>query len=691
MKHREQSKEKEDAGLKKYLIKKKYQWIRLLLVVALLIAAMSFGIYTAGIQMPYALINIGLIGLIAAGLIYDFKFNTVLSVVMTVLVPILCFYLLEGYSHFALVNMAWQIQILNIILYALIFVLMAGISGNFARAGVITAAAEMAIGLINYYTVNFRQTPILPWDLLSVKTALSVTGNYTFKLPGEILMIAMLFILLAVIASKICLDVKGLRKRLIVSFAGVFAVFLYAAGIQTTQAGKMFGLDDILFTPNVLYRNNGFMVAFTVNMQYLKIDKPAGYNDESRKELAEQYTIQARTAQASAGGDGGNGVTGEEKLPNIIVIMNESFSDLADIAEFETNQDYMPFIHSMEEGAVDNVVSGDFYVSVLGGNTANSEFEFLSGNTMAFLPPGSIAYQQYINDRMPSMAWTLQGCLNYETLGMHPYYASGWDRDEVYPYLGFQKTLFKEQITELASFKGSYGYLRKYISDQAVTDLIIEEYQPENRSGQQKFTFAVTMQNHGGYFDEYANFKQEIELLNVKDDDYKFYTDMYLSLIKKSDEALENLVQYFETYDEPTIILFFGDHQPGNYVIRSIYDTEKERTIEESQQRYVVPFVMWANYDIEDEHIDKISANYLQTLLFEKAGIPLTGYQSYLADLRKTLPVITANVLIDKDGVYYASGESHPYEELLSYYEAYQYNYMFDEKNRYNEFFGDVQ
>ena len=123
-----------------------------------------------------------------------------------------------------------------------------------------------------------------------------------------------------------------------------------------------------------------------------------------------------------------------EKMPNIIVIMDEAFSDLSVLGDLETNKDYMPFVHSLQNGA-DNTITGYLNVSVCGGNTADTEFEFLTGNTMAFLPAGSIPYQQYIKDTTPSLASYLKG-LGYETYAQHPYNASGWNRETVYPLLG---------------------------------------------------------------------------------------------------------------------------------------------------------------------------------------------------------------------------------------------------------------
>ena len=180
-------------------------------------------------------------------------------------------------------------------------------------------------------------------------------------------------------------------------------------------------LYPFLFTPGYMTQVNGMAVTFAMDLEYLAIDKPSGYNaDEAKEELAEYADAETETNQ---------------KLPNIIVIMDEAFADLKVLDEFYTNVDYMPFVHSMQNGK-ENTVSGYLNVSVCGGNTANSEFEFLTGITMAFLPTGSIPYQQYIKQDIPSLASYLSG-LGYQTYAQHPYLASGWNRDKVYEWMGF--------------------------------------------------------------------------------------------------------------------------------------------------------------------------------------------------------------------------------------------------------------
>ena len=143
-----------------------------------------------------------------------------------------------------------------------------------------------------------------------------------------------------------------------------------------------FHLYPFLFTPAYMSQADGFAVTFLMDLKYLTVDKPEGYDAADAKETLKSYETEEKDAE-------------EGELPNVIVIMDEAFSDPAVLGDMQTNEDYMPFIHSLQQGA-DHTVTGYLNVSVKGGNTANTEFEFLTGNSMNFLPSGSIPYQQYI-------------------------------------------------------------------------------------------------------------------------------------------------------------------------------------------------------------------------------------------------------------------------------------------------------
>ena len=503
--------------------------------------------------------------------------------------------------------------------------------------------------------MEFRSTPFVPWDILSVNTAASVAGNYDFTPSGRVILVSILF--LAMIFCVRFLRFRSewkLYARMISAALVVLVLCVFVNALQNDDFKTKHYLYPFLFTPAYMTQVNGMLVTFAMNLEYIAVDRPADYHAEDAKETLETYES-SDTAENT------------EDLPNIIVIMDEAFSDLSVVGDFETNEDYMPFVHSLEQGN-DNTVTGYLNVSVCGGNTANTEFEFLTGNTMAFLPAGSIPYQQYIKSETPSLAEYLSG-LGYETYGMHPYNASGWDRDRVYPLLGFENTIFFDNFTDKT-------FLRKYVSDDSDFKNIIQTYEQKDE-GHPAFIFNVTMQNHGSYTDAYNNFTPDVTVTGAD----SFVLEQYLSLMKRTDQALENLIDYFAGQKEKTIIVFFGDHQPADSVAAPVLALNGKDAnsldSEDQRLRYQVPYVIWANYDIEEGAGEDTSANYLAARVLQTAGVPTSAYQNYLLDLEKDYPVISAVRVEKADGTETNSKEE---KKGLLQYQQLQYYSLFDEK-----------
>lgn len=183
-----------------------------------------------------------------------------------------------------------------------------------------------------------------------------------------------------------------------------------------------------MFNAKYMHSKDGFFVSFILDIHFLQIEEPKNYSDEYALSLLNEQEVEK--------------VETPEELPDIIAIMDETFSDPAVLGEFETNKDYMPFVHSILRGEVANTISGYTDVSVLGGNTANSEFEFLTGNSMAFFPNGSVPYLQYIRDGISTIVPQLEE-YGYTTYGTHPYRAKGWNREFIYDLMGFDYRYFQ--------------------------------------------------------------------------------------------------------------------------------------------------------------------------------------------------------------------------------------------------------
>ncbi|MGI5958791.1 MAG: LTA synthase family protein [Massiliimalia sp.] len=527
----------------------------------------------------------------------------------------------------------------------------------------------LLFGFTNHYVSEFRGSPFLPWDILSARTAFSVASHYQFSFGlSEIFPI---LLTLGMMALTLRIDTKalsfhGIRKQLLGRTAALLFCGIFCGISLFTNIPDKAGIKEFPWNQAGAYRSNGTLMNFLLNTKYLMIAKPEGYSLEKVVEIGEEAAKQTDSSQQEVSGE-------TETNPNIIVIMNESFSDLSVIGDFGVSQDYMPFFRSMEE----NTIKGYLYVSVHGGSTCNTEFEMLTGDTNGFLPSGSIPYQQYIKSPVPSLVTILEQ-LGYSNSALHPYYSTGWNRNTVYPLLGFQ------QFYTLNSWKAPHT-IRGYVSDTSNYEKLISLF--ENKPQDQPiFLFNITMQNHSGYTN--PDYESTVSLTGLEGDYPQ--TEQYLSLIRESDSALEQLIHYFENVEEPTILLFFGDHQPA--IESSFYEEVmgkplEKLSLEELQKRYMTPFVIWANYDIPEQQIDAFSANYLSALLLKTAGLPMPEYQQFLLELSETIPAINANGYLGENGQWYSFDETSPYEDQLNDYRILQYNHLFGKEDRVDSVF----
>ena len=524
------------------------------------------------------------------------------------------------------------------------------------------------IGVAEYYVLEFRGSPLHPADLLSIGTAGEVSSAYKFDLP--ISMCAAFFLMLTVFAVEHKIRFVRYTGKQRIVWLCVLAVltaggFGYLQSQPILSTGKNGGF---FWNLTSSYEKYGYFLATYIYENYQKVEKPEGYSAEAVEQLMTEL-IQEQTEKSG-------------QLPNIIAIMNESFTDFASVGGIQTSKPLLPFIDSLQE----NTVKGNLYVPVFGGGTANTEFEFLTGSTMRFLPTGSTPYQAYVKRELPSLASYLKQ-YGYETLACHFASGSNWNRDQVYPLLGFDTFLTDTDVGELEEIHG-------YPSDQADYEEVCRQYEAWKDSGTSEhfFCFNVTIQNHGGYLSGYRSEDAPQYTGGQTSDD----VEEYLSLLRESDRAFEQLVNYFEQEEEPTVILMFGDHWPrlNNAFINSMAnqaDTENE--LEKNQNKYVTPFVIWANYNIEETQIEKLSANYLAAELLQVAGVPVNAYQNFLLNLSEKVPVIDTLGFIQSDGLYADSGEmlDASSQAGLQEYAMLQYAHLFGKNENLEMFFNRIR
>lgn len=544
---------------------------------------------------------------------------------------------------------AWQV-LMNLVWYYILFLVCRLVLGRRRRAAALAICLSFLIGLVNHYVLRFRGRILFPADVASWKTAANVADAFDFSIDvymeqAAVLLVAYLFLV------WMC-QPQPKRDRLPLPVGIVAWVFCIGYSFAFFFTGMLPALG--IYTQQWVTQANGFLLNFTVALRYSSVDKPDDYSHDLVLKLMDEYP--------SVEGD-----PDRTEPINIIVVMNESFSDLTIFDKLEVSQDPTPFLHSLSE----NTIKGWMYSPVTGGGTASVEFEYLTGFATIFQPPHTVAYQLYTKEGMPSLA-SLPGVNGYESTAFHPYKSSGWNRPIVYNNMRFDNQLYQEDVDN--------AYLiRNYISDQSDYETIFQITDAEQ--GDPQFIFNVTMQNHSSYAQGWNNLEKTVTVFDeLRQADYS--SEQYLSLVLESDQALEQLVAHYEQSSEPTMIVFFGDHQPPlkNAFYEVLYGKPlSERTTEEVMQQYQVPFFIWTNYDIEEQEGVVISPNYLGVLTAQMAGMPLTGFMNFLSQLYEEMPAITPVGIVTADGEYLEREKlNEEQQQWLETYETLNYCGMVD-------------
>ena len=540
---------------------------------------------------------------------------------------------------------------MNILIVFSVLTFLYGVTGCIRISLVVWTGTLMLLSTANGYVNLFRYRMLEPTDVFSASTAMNVLGNYSlFPVPrfivfSWIIYIGYIFIICFHIRKKTVLTVKKRAALLSFCLIGALSVYFYSSNIK------------LYHWWNEGARFNGYFLNFVSIMRIINIQKPDHYSKEYIAELSDQYASHTEER------------TQDQTPPHIIVIMDEAFSDLNAIGKISTDTEVAPFISSLRE----NSVSGYTLVSVFGGNTANSEYEFLTGNSMAWLPLNSVPYQQYINRPVYSAVSYLKSRYGYRCTAFHPLLPDNWNRASAFQYMGFDQSLFLESFPQKDLIRG-------FVSDREMFGKITETFEQQHDSP--LFYFGITMQNHGGYDYSGDDWNKSVSLVGCQQSYPQ--AEQYLSLIHETDKAVEYLIHYFSSVEDKVVIVFFGDHQPRleDEFYHEISGAASG-SLDEMEQKFKVPFFIWANYDIEKKNVECTSLNYLSSYMYKAAGLELPAYNRFLSEMESVIPSI--------NGYGFYSAESQCYVEFdmasakekkwLEKYRILQYNNAFDKKN----------
>ena len=582
----------------------------------------------------------------------------------------------------------------NLLFLAVIFAVI-HLLGQLSRASIVAFwALCLLMGIANYYVVSFKGQPVVPADLFALNTAAAVSEGYSYAPSWRMVTSIVIFVAASIALTRVP-KLKLTRKVVLAStlsgalVLGGFCLYISKGDIEEDFdciVGQWYTLS--------YYENQGTTLCFLKRVQDLMPDKPAGYS---------AYRVDEILSGANSGGAENEAAEGEIAespatdvvQPNVIIVMNETFSD---ISQYESLAGTAAYPGNYYRIAQEALTSGTAYVSCFGAGTCNSEFEVLTGACMGNLGEDVYPYVLYDLAGNENLASYFKS-FGYDATAMHPADMQNWRRDRVYAQLGF------DTFMSAGSFSDAEK-LRWFTIDRATYDAALNLV---SESDTPQFILDVTIQNHGGYNtgaipEEYA------VSAPVNGVEYGCVNE-FAALIQRSDADLAYFIEQLEALDEPVIVLFFGDHQPSLADVpeEELYGvTLEEASLEQTQERYEVPYMIWANYEVAAESASEAakatalaeveegnaeamakssnvsSLNYLGMQLVEYTSLPLTSYQRFLLNLQGKIPAINLHGFMTEDGTWHAFEEldgdtiSPELAELLQDYAAVQYGNLFD-------------
>ena len=558
----------------------------------------------------------------------------------------------------------WGLYFISACIYFIVQLLLVVLLNNVYLGAFISFILWILAAVVNFYKMEMMGDPVLPWDFLyanqifDLLPALYKNVNLVLLISVAVAAVVIIGLLIKFTAFK-TFNWKVRIGALVVLIACMMLVYNF----DKNFVGKSFksaGAASIPWNQIESQEKNGMIVGFLLNVPNIRVEKPANYSAKSMAALNDQVEQMLMNEEY---------LTTDEK-PNVVMIMSEAYWDLKKIGIPQDGSTLTPTIDANQIG---EIVSPRY-----GGGTSTVEFEALTGFSMAHLPGGAVPYQQFLVNETPSLARTFKAH-GYSTTAIHTYYKYFWNRIQAYEALGFDQFIGLDDLVDPAFF----GWM--YVDDQVVTDEIMKTIEESDKPS---FIYAVTMLNHGLYNDtRYGD--NTMQAVDEYSDESNQILNNLATGYKRSDEAYADLLERIEASNEPTLVVFFGDHLPSmnaTYEEVGFVESMAKKSLEEELKMKQTPLVVWNNYGQSIEQVGNVSTSFLPPLVMEWAQLPGIGYYSVLQEMLETMPAYTSIVKETADGELVKETPSQ-YTELENMYKMIQYDIMFGDKHSASSLF----
>ena len=511
---------------------------------------------------------------------------------------------------------------------------------------------------VDFYTLQLRGEPFLPWDLAQVSEAAGVASAAGIHVQTSMILSAVLVLALTVGSFFLY---RGRQKlpwvRRLAGFAAstaaacalVFGVFLQPA---VTQA---LGILPDAWMQDRYYRYYGVVTSFLTNLTNLEINKPESYSEEAIDAILDDVEAGEKYTTGPAYPDSYAAQTpAEERVeqPTIIYVMDESYWDVSELEQygFQFDTDVSANLHALQQSSA----YGRVYSPSFGGGTCDVEFEALTGYSVSYLPNGSKPYQQHVTKPMFALPSYLK-TQGYQTAAVHCFWARYWSRDTAYPNLGLDDFISLEKMHGVEKVRRHY-WTTGLVTDDSMADQIIGQYETmKEKSDAPVFLHAVTMQNHTNYNKDNYPDDERVKVLShpagLKPSTVGALED-FATGIRDADAMLGKLTEYFSQVDEPVILVFWGDHYnpiDSNY---DVYTTTGYASDSSADPRlHQTTLLMWSNYSQQQVDLGTIAAYDISPVMMDIYGLEEPLYFQFLnRQLRVASRTNTRGTTMNLDG-----------------------------------------
>ena len=539
--------------------------------------------------------------------------------------------------------------VLNALPVGLVLLAFACLFRNVFFGAAITNFLVCALSIANRIKIEVRDEPVFPRDFALLKEVGQAMNSYTISYPvaaiAVVVGITALLVTLGVFIGGQPFPLARLRGWLGRLLGCAASIAVLAGLIVTVYASNdlynSFRVSNAYYIPSV-FNELGFPYCFCHQFTTYPVDRPEGF---SRSE-AEAWESAPSTV-------------GQGKDVHVVMVMNEAFSDLTDSPAFDYGEEDAPLsnLHALE--ADPHALSGHLVVPGFAGGTANTEFDVLTGIQTNALSASTTSSFRVVNRNLESL-FRVFDADGYATSFFHPGDDWFYNRENVYRWLGAERTLFADEM-EAVEYKG------RWVTDDYMSDLITNELDSAVSAGELLFHYTTTIQNHMSYTaDKYGEGYEfpPVPLTISVSDEVETMLRVYAEGVRDADAMLGRLVDTFSAQEEPVVLVYFGDHLPylgDNQLGYQALGLTQEADWD-ALRSYETPYVIWANdaaaetldWDAAVEALDlpeTISASFLGAAVLELTGRgEETPWFAFLNALRRVSPVVQKQTCVLADG-----------------------------------------